>query len=290
MRFLRKRLVAAAAALCLAGPALAQPSGATPADRAVPRFDHIVVIVEENKSYEQIHDPAAAPNIARLARAYGDATQFFSEVHPSEANYVALLGGDTFGIHDDDAYYCHAGLADRFCPGAQSPGYADHTVHGPNLGQQLEGKGLSWRGYYEDLPAPGSPAVIADNPAYIDPQMTLPFYAAKHSGFMNFAAVQSDPRRADRIVAFDQLDADLKSGWLPTFALIVPNQCNEMHGIMASRLPDGCFARDVAGLIRRGDAVTGELVRRLMATPPWRGRETMAIVITFDEGAGRTRE
>ena len=54
---------------------------------------------------------------------------------------------------------------------------------------------------------------------------------SKHSGFMNFYAVQHDPRRAERIVGFDQLDADLAADRLPNFALIVPNQCNEMHGL-----------------------------------------------------------
>src|ERR1700694_5335774 len=119
-------LALAALVLCWAGCAAAQ--NMTAADRAVPRYEHIVVIVEENKNYEQVLNPAAAPNIAALAAQYGDAAQFFSEVHPSEANYVAMLGGDTFGIHDDDAFYCHARMQDSSCPGAFAPGYADHRV------------------------------------------------------------------------------------------------------------------------------------------------------------------
>jgi hypothetical protein len=262
----------------------------TPADRAVPRYDHIVVIVEENKSYEQILNPAAAPNVAGLAAQYGDAAQFFSEVHPSEANYVAILGGDTFGIHDDDAYYCHAGMQDPFCPGAAAAGYADHTVRAPHLGDQLEAAGLTWTGYYEDLPAPGSPAVMAGDPAYPDPlERKSAFYASKHSGFMNFASVQSDPRRAEHIVGFDRLDADLAAGRLPNFALIVPNQCNEMHGLGVGNLPPGCSSLDQTGLIRRGDAEVGALVKRIQATPAWRERGNFAIVVTFDEGAGRVR-
>jgi hypothetical protein len=110
-------LVALALAIGLAAPAVIAQD-LTAADRAMPRYDHVFVIVEENKNYEQILDPAAAPNIAGLAARYGDAAQFFSEVHPSEANYVAMLGGDTFGIHDDDAFYCRAGSTDRFCAGA----------------------------------------------------------------------------------------------------------------------------------------------------------------------------
>src|SRR5665213_3656923 len=120
----RARMVAACGAALLAMAAQADAAGA-PLE-GVPPYAHVVVIVEENKDYAQILDPAAAPNIAALAAAYGNATRFFAEVHPSEANYVALLGGDTFGIHDDDAYYCKAGSAEPFCAGAAQPGYVEH--------------------------------------------------------------------------------------------------------------------------------------------------------------------
>jgi hypothetical protein len=286
---MRTHFLSLAAVLGLCATA-ATAQDLTPADRAMPRYDHVVVIVEENKSYEQIVNPAAAPNIAGLAAQYGDAAQFFSEVHPSEANYVAILGGDTFGIHDDDAYYCHAGSQDPFCPGASAVGYVDHTIRAPHLGQQLEAKGMTWRGYYEDIPEPGSAAVIAGDPAYPDPLgRKSAFYASKHSGFMNFASVQSDPLRASHILGFDRLEADLAADRLPNFALIVPNQCNEMHGLNAANLPPGCSSLDEAGLIRRGDAEVAALVKRIQATPAWRGDGNFAIVVTFDEGAGRVR-
>ena len=285
-----RRLLAPAIAACLALPGSSE--AATPNDDAgVPRYAHVFVIVEENKNYEQILDPATAPNIASLAARYGDASQFFGEVHPSEANYVALLGGDTFGIHDDDAYYCHAGMtADPFCGGSGAPGYADHTVREKSLGQQLEAAGKTWKGYYESIPAPGSAAVIASDPAFDTGTRETALYASKHSGFMNFYAVQHDPRRAEHIVGFHELDADLASGSMPSFALIVPNQCDEMHGLSGPGLPPGCDGHDVAALIRRGDKVTGELVARIQATAAWRSSENDAIVITFDEGSGRIRE
>ena len=275
------------AALALpVAPAVAQ----TRADAAVPRYAHVVVIIEENKDYQQILDGKDAPNIARFARAYGTATQFYSEVHPSEANYVALLGGDTFGINDDDAYYCKPASTAPFCFGAARPGYAPHTVTEPHLGDQLAAAGLSWKGYYEDIPAPGSEAVVAGAKGVPVTSTLEAYYASKHSGFMNFASVQTDPDRARRIVGFDQLDADLAAGALPSFALIVPNQCNEMHGLPAPGVPDDCRSANVAGLIRRGDAEIGRLVKRLQATPEWRSADNMAIILTFDEGSGRTRE
>lgn len=280
----------AGVALGLAAAALARAASAQGPDAAVPRYAHVFVIVEENKDYAQILDPAAAPHIAGLAARYGQATQFFGEVHPSEANYVALLGGDTFGIHDDDAFFCKPGSTDPLCGGADKPGYVDHTVHAPHLGRQLEAKGLSWKGYYENLPAPGSLAVIASGPAFGDGEHTMALYASKHSGFLNFWQVQHDPKRAEHIVGFDQLDADLKGNRLPSFALIVPNQCNEMHGLGDPKVPADCQSGNKAGLIARGDKVVGELVARLQATKAWRSSDNMAIIVTFDEGAGATRE
>ena len=273
----RAAIVATVSLLPLA--ALAAPA----AREGVPHYDHVFVILEENKDYDQIMSPATAPNIAGLAAKYGDAAQFWAEVHPSEANYVALIGGDTFGIHDDDAWYCAPASTREFCGGAMAPGYVDHTVRKPHLGDQLLAAGLSWKGYYEDLPAPGSGEIYTGNPRGL--------YASKHSGFMNFESVQKDPRRAERIVGFDQLDKDLASNNLPTFALIVPNQCNEMHGLGAGPgVPADCVGANDHGLplIKRGDAFTGELVKKLQATKTWASKDNVAIIITFDEGSGKS--
>jgi hypothetical protein len=287
---MRPRRALAAAVAALAFPGVSHAAGLSAAREGVPAYDHIFVIVEENKAYDEVLDPAAAPNIAGLAARYGDATRFFGEVHPSEANYVALLGGDTFGIHDDDAYYCKAGSTQPFCEGAATPGYADHTVRAPHLGDQLAAAGKSWKGYYETLPEPGSLAVVASDPKFDNGTRKTALYASKHSGFMNFAGVQEGPGRAQRIVGFDQLDRDLASGALPAFALIVPNQCNEMHGLHGEGVPPDCDGANKAALIRRGDAYAGELVRRIQATPAWAADGNFAIVITFDEGAGKSRE
>jgi len=276
---------ALAAALAAGAPAVAADR-----DAAVPRYAHVFVIVEENKDYAQILDPAAAPNIARLARTYGDASQFFGEVHPSEGNYVALLGGDTYGVHDDDAWYCKPGQVDAACKGSAEPGYQDHTTAKPSLGQQLEKAGLTWKGYFEDLPAPGSLVVAAEPPGFDDGGKPVAFYASKHSGFVNFAHVQADPARATKLVGFGQLDADLAANRLPSFALIVPNQCNEMHGLSGPNIAPDCQSSNKAGLIARGDKVVGDLVARLQATKAWASDDNVAIVITFDEGAGKTRE
>ncbi|MGA7936973.1 MAG: alkaline phosphatase family protein [Kovacikia sp.] len=200
------------------------PSVPTPADKAIPRYDHIFVLIEENKGYDQIIGNTDAPNINQLAHTYGLASNFYGEVHPSEANYIALLGGSTFGIHDDDAYYCQPNDSDQFCSNSEQPDYVSHTVTAKSLLDQLQEKGLTWKGYFESIPAPGSKVVVA-------PGKIRALYAVKHNGFLNFKNVQDDPDLPKKIVGLDQLASDLKGGKVPNYSHIVLNQCHEMHGL-----------------------------------------------------------
>jgi phospholipase C len=280
----------------LAAPALTLAPAARAADASppMPAYDHIFVIVAENKGFDQLMGHADwTPNLHRLAALYGSATQFYAETHPSEPNYIAMVGGDTFGIRDDDAYYCKPGMKDEFCPASQRPDYVDHTIHAQSLADQLAASHLTWKGYFEDLPAPGSlmPRWPSDkNPAEGKPN-TL--YAAKHNGFVNFASVNGAPEAAlkQEFVDFHQLDTDLASDAMPNYAHIVPNQCNDMHGMgNGKNVPPDCNERsDPVGLIKRGDAMIGTLVDKIMASPVWRAHGNSAIVVTFDENDGSER-
>jgi phospholipase C len=194
-----------------------------------------------------------------------------------------MLGGDTFGITDDDAYYCKRGSEEDGCSSSESDDYVDHTITAPNLTDQLRAKGLSWKGYFEDIPAPGSPVYRYPSPSQRVRGKPNSLYAVKHNGFMNFKSVQDDPLRAHKIVGFDQLAADIAQGTLPNFAMIVPNQCNDMHGLVGRNVPWDCFYLNRGGLIARADARVGDLVTRIIASPVWRAKGNAAIVITFDE-------
>jgi hypothetical protein len=236
----------------------------------VPRYDHIFVIIAENHGYAQIIGNPNAPNLNRLAQAYGSATQFYGEVHPSKANYIAMLGGDTFGIHDDDAYYCKAGSTDRNCEDAgQISPYVDHTVTAHSLADQLTERHLTWKGYYESIPEPGSKVVFYPDDQHPVPGQPTELYAVKHNGFMQFRAVQNDPALASKIVGYDQLDRDLASGQMPNYAHIVPNQCNEMHGHDGPNTPSDCRYGNDEGRIARADKAIGALVDRIQASPIW---------------------
>ncbi|MDQ2680570.1 MAG: alkaline phosphatase family protein [Candidatus Eremiobacteraeota bacterium] len=222
-------------------------------DARVPRYAHIFVIMEENKAYGEIIGSPDAPTITKLAREYGTAANFYGEVHPSEGNYVALVGGSTFGIHDDASFL-------------------RNSVDAPSLASQLDAEHLGWKGYYEDLPSPGSLAPYSG------------LYAGKHSGFLNFKSVRDDPHRAEHIVGFDQLGRDLRANALPAFGLIVPNLCNEMHGVgYFSSGSDDCKPWHKGRLIWRGDQNVKQITGAIMASKAWKSSANCAIVVTFDE-------
>ncbi len=252
----------------------------------MPRYAHIFVIIEENHTADEIVGSADAPNITRLAKTYGYASQFYAEGHPSEPNYVAILGGDTFGISDDDAFYCKPGMKDVGCEKSGRPDYVDHTLTAPSLADQLKAHGLTWKGYFEDIPEPGSRAWRWPAPDHPVAGKPAALYAVKHNGFMNFKSVQNDPNLAREMVGFDVLTRDLAAGSVPSYAQIVPDQCDDMHGLKGANVPDDC--QKGPALVARGDTALGKIVDSIMASPVWKDKDNSAIVITFDENDDKT--
>ena len=286
---MRNRVVGA---LCLAlCTALLGAAHKTPAPQhvGIARFAHVFVIVDENHGFNDIIGSKHAPQLNTLARQYGLATRFYAETHPSQPNYVALIGGYTFGIRDDDAFYCTPRSTRPRCSHSGKAGYVNHTIEGPNLATQLQSAHLSWKNYNESLPAPGSMAVTAADPKALDVSRGVQIYAAKHSGFLNFASVQRDARRAEHVVGFDALHADLRTGRVPSFSFVIPNLCNDMHGGGLLILPDDCSNIHPTDLIERGDAHAAAIVKEIMASSVWRSKENSAIVITWDEDDGGSK-
>ncbi len=279
-------VLGALAALCIVASARATE---------LPRYDHIFVIIGENKNFENIIGNANAPRLNKLAKEYGLATNYYGVVHPSEANYIAMLGGSTFGIHDDDAWYCEPFKISAYCPYSMKPGYVPHSIAARSLMDQLADAKLTWKGYFEDLPTPGSLKIYNPSEANPDPSRPLYLYAAKHNGFIDFEHVRQDPAISGKIVPLSQLHLDLSQGTLPNYAHIILNQCNDMHGLYPGQPapPEDCVLvggkpEMVEALIRRGDKAIGDIVDEIVAAPSWSGRENIAIVITWDEDATKS--
>ena len=172
------------------------PTGSPTPVRILPDFGTIVVIVFENKEISTVIGNPDMPFFNSLARSYTLLAQHFTPAHPSLPNYLALIGGDTFGVHSN----CE-----------------DCFVNAVSLPDLLEASGRTWKSYQEDMPSPcftGS---------------TLK-YAQKHNPFIYFDPIRLDAARCERsIVPLTQLAADLQAGELPDFIFITPNLCNDAH-------------------------------------------------------------
>jgi acid phosphatase len=155
----------------------------------MPRPDHVVVVVMENRSYNDIIGNPRAPYINELARGGALFTHSFAVAHPSQPNYLALFSGSTQGIHNDS------------CP---------HTFAGPNLGQSLVSAGRTFAGYSEGLPSPGS--TVCEDGAY----------ARKHAPWVNFLSV---PASAN--LPFSAFPSDYAA--LPNLSFVMPDLDHDMH-------------------------------------------------------------
>src|SRR4051812_41573364 len=68
---------------------------------AVPAYDHIVIVIEENRSLNEIIGSANAPFINGLARQGLSFTDFHALYHGSQANYFEFFSGSAQGILDE---------------------------------------------------------------------------------------------------------------------------------------------------------------------------------------------
>lgn len=277
MKYVRLKQIAVGA-MALAGIAWMAAPGASSASEAqhaaIPRYQHIVEIMMENTSYQTIIGNSYAPQLNALASKYGLATNYYSVTHPSEPNYVASIGGSYFGIQDDNQFYCTPAMAstDPNCAGTT----VDHTVSAPSLATELTAAGQTWKGYFQSLP-PTPAHIIKTGPnangpyTFKYPTSANALYASKHNPFVNFTGTQD---ALASMVPGAQLATDLATRRLPTFSLVVPDQCHDMHGTGS--------CPDTNALIAAGDAYVAATVHSVMSSRLWdHGRN--AIVITWDE-------
>jgi hypothetical protein len=321
----------------------------------VPRYDHIFIVMLENKATSSIKGNALAPKINAYLNAGNQLTSYFATGNPSEPNYTALGGADDFGIVDDNQWNCAATganaptdlpLPDSTQPGlANSPfladpdtagkcttGGANHNIVGkPNLFNALAKAGMTWRTYNESM-NPGQDfridsigdaavSVVDRNNGVILP-LPAQLYRTKHHPGMAYQNVRSAPEwlYSNRTLGggawdsvllssnkypipagynIDQFGSDLNNGKIGNVNFVVPDQCDDMHGITVngtggdgsgkasdcSSVSNNVSNTAAAPIIARGDAYVDMLVKKIEASPLWNNpQKRVAIVLMFDEG------
>jgi hypothetical protein len=219
----RRRLplavVVLVALLSLGSAGAARSGSSTPPPR---RPAHIAVVVLENTEYGSIVGSRNAPYLNSLIRRGGLATRFYGTTHPSLPNYLALLGGSTFGV-------------DSNCD--------DCKLANTNLIDQLENRGFTWKAYMD-----GAPSACFKGASHGS-------YTRHHNPFVYFTDIADDSGRCSRIVPLTQLGKDIRAKAVPSFVWITPDECHDMHSCSvrtADRFLAGLLPRLLASLGRNG--------------------------------------
>ncbi len=164
---------------------------------AVPPHDRVVVVVMENKSYDEVR---TQPYTAGLMTQGATFTNAFGVTHPSQPNYIAMWAGSTLGVTNDN------------CPAPGSPYPSE------NLGHACEAAGLHWRAYSENLATAGSAACSFDG------NSSTGLYTRKHDPWTCFQNLNPLNERP-----YADLAADLAANALPNLVFIIPNNCHNTH-------------------------------------------------------------
>ncbi len=218
-----------------AEPTVAPSTGQAGPAGAVPSFGHIYLIVMENKSYSDIVGNSSAPYINSLIARFGLATNYSGVGHPSQPNYLALFSGSTQGVTNDNV----------------------HNVNAPNLADQLEAKGKTWRVFAQNFPSDCFTGQSSEGG--VDGAGT---YVRRHNPAISFVNISSSATRCENI-------KDLKSfnAGAADFEFIAPNLCNDMHDCPADA----------------GDKWLSSFIPQIMNSAAF--KQDGVIFITWDEGS-----
>ena len=209
----------------------------------LPHYDHVVIVIEENRSLGQIiGNRVDCPYINTLVDGGVTFNNFYALVHPSQPNYLHIFSGSAQSVTDDNL-----------------PAGIPFTT--ANLGAALLAKGVSFAGYGEGLD-------VAGNAAYDPHTATHPGvkYRRKHIPWANWVSTvvplpanQLPPSVHQPFTAFPT-----NFSTLPAVSFVVPDQDHDMH--------DGS----------RKDADTW-LQTNLSAYANWCQAHNSLLIVTWDE-------
>jgi hypothetical protein len=226
-------------------PPVSLPAPAPPAAR-VPRFEHVFLIMMENTDYAQvIGDKRDAPFINSLAARGTLLADYQAVYHPSDQNYLAIAGGDTFAR--GATYFPKIRLAAR------------------NLGDLLEAAGDSWKAYLEGMGTPCNVTTRYDR-----------YYEPDDAPFINFTDIRDDPARCRaHLVDLAEWPADLRhAATTPVFAWLAADDYDD------GEVPGNGSPKS----LRVQDAWLQRTLGPLFASPAWRDQKSL-LILTWDESS-----
>jgi Phosphoesterase family len=219
--------------------------------RAAHHFDRVVIIVLENVDYELA---IQNKDLSALAAKGASFTNFHALFHPSYPNYLAMVAGTDFGIHNRGRYVADAQV-----------NFPDDAAH-RTIADRLVSAGLDFKQYAEELPAGPCPWNLSSQ--HVAEKRGN--YVRRHVPFLSFREIQQ--KWCDHVIRVDSSNAknffvqDANKG-LVAYSFYTPNMNHDGHDT--------------------GVAVAGAWVRKFLDdTFPEKLRKGTLVIVTFDESGG----
>jgi hypothetical protein len=215
-----------------------------PAPTRVPRFAHVFLIMMENTDFGQvIGDTKNAPFMNSLVARGTLLANYQAVYHPSDQNYLAIAGGDTFV--QGGAYFPNIHVAAQ------------------NLADLLEAAGESWKAYLEGMGTRCNVTTRYDK--HFEPD---------DAPFINFSDIRGNPQRCRaHLVDLNEWPGDLGStATTPVFAWLAADDYDD------GELPGNGSPKS----LRVQDAWLKRTLDPLFTSPAWRD-ERCLLILTWDE-------
>jgi hypothetical protein len=255
-------------------------AGSASISASVPPIRHVFVINIENKGYDTTWaSTSAAPYLAKTLRNKGVLLNtYYGTAHNSQPNYIAQVSGQGPNpqMQADCQYFSSFVQTGTAAPGqAVGDGCVFPTTI-PTVMSQLDSKGLTWKGYMEDMGTPcRHPALNtmdSTQKAKVGDQ-----YAARHNPFVYFSAIIDSPTCAQRVVDLSKFPNDLATvATTPNLTYITPNLCDDGH--------DAPCVDGQPGGLASIDAWMRVWVPKILNSPAY--KKDGVLVITADESDG----
>ena len=158
-------------------------------------FERVLIIVLENRDYDQAITDGYLSQLAKQGASF---ITFHGLFHPSYPNYLAMIAGTAISTNGDH----------------------QTTIRECTIGDTLTANGLTWKNYAQGYPT-------TPQQCFRDSYQTSAKYARKHVPFMSFAQIQE--HECANIVPASRFDDDRKNSTLPNYAFYTPDLNNDGH-------------------------------------------------------------
>jgi hypothetical protein len=232
--------------LTLTGSGLNLPTPTlTAPTAAVPAYQHVFIVMMENTDYSQVmEDPTDTPFIHSLIAQGTSLGNMRGVYHPSDENYLAVAGGDTYAV--GAVYY----------PTIKDPN--------KNLGDELVSAGKTWKAYMQGMGS--TPCTLSNaNDSY---------YAPDDTPFINYTDVSGNTAYCQQhLFDISRMATDLQSAsTTPSFSWF-----------SADDYYDGeSSGNGSAKSLQVQDGWLKSTINPILASPAWSTQNSL-LILTWDE-------